>query len=269
MKALTSDEQQLLDYIDNYCPARKVYKYYEADDEERSSIPDIWDKLQDDLNLKKDKYDEARLKYSHMDAQSAVWYHHCVNDAEIQIKLCERLIQKVTDSDAVYFLYDDLDNELIAVRKEDRPVYKLSVENKRLVLVQTEETVNIWTFERQITALYLYDNLRYTVTAKSGNTVTVDSREPVLNRLYAFSQLGISNLNLDNLNKYNKWFTCVACGEIYSLSCGEIFSYTKKGLCLPKRCLNCRIIRRQKKQSWEIDGTGQNDSVSTTSLFGM
>lgn len=72
MKALTEDEQYLIDYVHDRSKCFKVYKYYETDEEERSLLPDIWDKLQDDLDAAKDKYDEARLEYSRKTAQSAV-----------------------------------------------------------------------------------------------------------------------------------------------------------------------------------------------------
>lgn len=221
MKALTEDEQYLLDYVHDRSKAFKVYKYYETDEEERSLLPDIWDKLQDDLDAAKDEYDEVRLEYSRKDAQSAVWYHYRVHDAEMRIKLCERLIQRVTDSDADYFLYDE--GECIAIRRESRPVYETAVENECLVLIETEDTADVWVPEEK----FGYSSF-YPVRTKSGAVAMIDCNEPVSNGLYVFVQSDISDLDLYNLNRYNKWFVCVDCGEIYSLSNGEILSYRKK-----------------------------------------
>lgn len=108
----------------------------------------------------------------------------------------------------------------------------------------------------------------YPVHTKSGAVAMIDCKEPVSNGLYVFVQSDISDLDLYNLNRYNKWFVCVDCGEIYSLSNGEILSYRKKELCLPKRCLNCRNVRRKEKQSRELNNTSKIEPVSATSVFG-
>lgn len=239
-KALTDDEKFLLDYIPRCTKSYKLYKYYGTDEEERSEIPDIWDKLNEYLGKAEDEYDRLRLEYANEDAQEAFWSHCLVEYAKNTVKQYNELLDAVENSSAEYFLYCNLDFTLIPLVRMDKPIYEIKVENGRLQAVDTGETVAVWGMETMIAGSY-----PYCVTSGSGEEVKVDCREFQAGCKYVFSLTEAPDF--EYLNKQGKYIVCSDCGRIFDMSDGEFSFFKKKGLILPKRCDYCRSKRKAAK----------------------
>lgn len=147
MRPLTAKEENLFRTVfwDKISDSSKLYKYYNTDEEERCSIPDIWDMLNDERDKLLDEYDKQRLAYAKMTPNDGTLFYPEWNIRNLKndIARYDDFISKVKHSDAEYFMFDGYD--LTEVRETELCVHKLKLKDGKFTFEITDDTATVWT----------------------------------------------------------------------------------------------------------------------------
>lgn len=228
-----------------------LYRYYNDNEARDPGIPDILDDLYDKRDAVQDAINKRKLKNARSNT-----YRNCYS-LEASIDEINRTIGRIIDdSDSTYFVMSPADfnitystNYVYPIVESSEKLWKIVADfDRRARWESIDKEVRVVT--RQNFDGTVYDVISYESSAGEEKVRLVDDIFKNGNASSAGLFLRADEYYTESGDTVRvrtgttcEVYVCKDCGDLFLLTPGEIASYKRKGLSIPKRCTLCRVNR--------------------------